>query len=483
MKKSIIKVKRLIKAGAFGVLAFFISTVSPAQVRGFSEVLSLDYDEHQPLVSPTGEIFFTVAFHPSNKGGVDDPGDIWFLPSKGDGETKNPMPMSPISTAYYDLLIGFIGPDTLLAYHENLNDEQVISKYQKAENGAWEWAENLFIPGFRVLGDHFSARLHPGGQVMVMSMNSFGTYGNEDIYISISSDGEWSRPLNLGPTINTYRQELSPFLSDDMEVLYFSSNAHGAGSGKRIFYSHRQGDDWSLWSKPLPLGLPELPGMDLYFIEDSETNTIYYTNTQTSDGYGNILKVEGLSLSPLNAALLEESRFDQEEGGLVRDKAFEYEMDELDSTDYAKDELDSTDDAKVPAITDATRRDSLAVILENLEAGSNLPLAFILFKRGSSELIDEASMDYIHQISKYFVDHPQIKVMVEGHTDAYGNPRLNKDLSLKRAAAIRDIMVDNGVDFERIQVSGWGGERPIASNRSPEGREKNRRVELVILEK
>lgn len=472
MKKNIIKLDGLIKAGTCGVLAFFMYAVATAQESNSQELLALDYDEHQPLIGPTGEIFFTVAFHPANKGALDDPGDIWVLPSSKEGNAQDPVHMSTVSTPFYDLLIGFIGTDTVLVYHENLNDEQVISKYQKTENGSWEWAENLMIPGFRVIGDHFSARLHPSGEVIVMSMNSFGTYGNEDLYISTSNDGEWSRPLNLGPSINTYRQELSPFLSDDMEFLYFSSNAHGAESGKRVFFSQRKGDDWGHWSNPLPLGLPKSPGMDLYYIEDAESNIFYYTNTQTSDGYGNIIKVEDLSLIPLNAGLPEENMDNQEEI-LAMDKTFENEMDEPNSTDYGD----------IPAKSDATPSDSLEVILENLEAGSKFSLEFIMFKRGSAELMDKGSMAYIHQISTYFVDHPQIKVMVEGHTDAYGNPGLNKDLSLKRAAAIRDIMVENGVGFERIQVSGWGGERPIASNRSAEGRKKNRRVELVILEK
>jgi len=70
-------------------------------------------------------------------------------------------------------------------------------------------------------------------------------------------------------------------------------------------------------------------------------------------------------------------------------------------------------------------------------------------------------------------------VSIEGHTDNAGQPAANKILSEQRARSVMNAVVKGGVDAARISAVGWGQERPIADNRSEEGRAKNRRVEIV----
>lgn len=71
-------------------------------------------------------------------------------------------------------------------------------------------------------------------------------------------------------------------------------------------------------------------------------------------------------------------------------------------------------------------------------------------------------------------------VMVEGHTDNIGTAAYNQQLSIKRANAVRDALVKNGVPAEKIQAKGYGFDKPVASNKTKDGRAQNRRVEITI---
>jgi outer membrane protein OmpA-like peptidoglycan-associated protein len=72
------------------------------------------------------------------------------------------------------------------------------------------------------------------------------------------------------------------------------------------------------------------------------------------------------------------------------------------------------------------------------------------------------------------------RIVVEGHTDSTGSAETNQELSMKRAAAVRDALVSRGVSADRISVEGFGAARPIADNTSQAGRANNRRVEIVL---
>jgi len=76
-------------------------------------------------------------------------------------------------------------------------------------------------------------------------------------------------------------------------------------------------------------------------------------------------------------------------------------------------------------------------------------------------------------------DKPSMKVSVEGHTDSIGSDAYNLKLSERRAQAVRDYMVSQGIDAARISVKGWGKTKPIASNKTETGRAENRRVEII----
>lgn len=102
----------------------------------------------------------------------------------------------------------------------------------------------------------------------------------------------------------------------------------------------------------------------------------------------------------------------------------------------------------------------------------------IHFATGKAEILPE-SRPIIDEIVSLLKGRPAWRVGVEGHTDNTGTPALNKRLSEARAKAVADAIVAAGVRANRVEAVGFGQERPIADNRTEDGRAKNRRVEIV----
>ncbi len=103
----------------------------------------------------------------------------------------------------------------------------------------------------------------------------------------------------------------------------------------------------------------------------------------------------------------------------------------------------------------------------------------VLFKTGSFELLSGAR-ERLAKVSGIVIAHPGLKLEVEGHTDSVGGDEYNQQLSEKRAGAVRDYLVQQGIPVDSIVSRGLGKTQPVASNDTPEGRQQNRRVELVL---
>jgi len=102
----------------------------------------------------------------------------------------------------------------------------------------------------------------------------------------------------------------------------------------------------------------------------------------------------------------------------------------------------------------------------------------IHFDTGKSTIRDE-SRPIIEQIVKLMKDNGDLKLSIEGHTDNVGDARSNRTLSEQRAKSVMDALVKNDIDGKRLSAVGYGQDKPVADNRTEEGRAKNRRVELV----
>ncbi|SIT16326.1 Outer membrane protein OmpA [Belliella pelovolcani] len=287
--------KYIFGASSFLLLAFSFSTSLIGQEISSLTSINTPYDEQHPVISPNGELFFSVGFHPENLGGATDFGDIWMAKQATSGAWEKPMHVKSLSTSGNDVLLGF--PDALTAYVYHSGDgikmRQGIHQYARF-GSEWNYVRPLEMGNFRNQGTHFSGRLSQDKKVIIMAMNSFGSYGNEDIYISEEiREGVWSSPINLGSDVNTFSQELTPSISSDLKRIYFASNSNISGRGRDIYTAQRlDADSWTSWSEPEPLGQINTEGAELsYVIFDQDKSLAFYTSTQNSEGFGDILMI------------------------------------------------------------------------------------------------------------------------------------------------------------------------------------------------
>ena len=103
----------------------------------------------------------------------------------------------------------------------------------------------------------------------------------------------------------------------------------------------------------------------------------------------------------------------------------------------------------------------------------------VLFDTGSATL-KPGAREKLAKISGIVLAHPGLNLQIEGHTDSVGSDEFNQQLSERRADAVRDFLAEQGVPAASITARGFGKTQPVASNDSAEGRQRNRRVELVV---
>jgi OmpA-OmpF porin, OOP family len=132
----------------------------------------------------------------------------------------------------------------------------------------------------------------------------------------------------------------------------------------------------------------------------------------------------------------------------------------------------------------SARRAEVARELADLKAretkhGLVLTLGDVLFAPNHSELTT-AAMRKLYPFVTILKDQPQRSIRIEGYTDSRGTAASNLDLSQRRADAVRDFLIDNGISPRRITARGYGEAAPVASNASRAGRRENRRVEVIV---
>ena len=118
--------------------------------------------------------------------------------------------------------------------------------------------------------------------------------------------------------------------------------------------------------------------------------------------------------------------------------------------------------------------------LEPLVEGKTFKLNNVLFRRGTNQLLDSSYVE-LDNVVRMMNDNPDIHIELSGHTDNQGNARKNVLLSQDRIEAVKIYLVNKGIDKNRISGKGYGGSRPIASNRMEETRRLNRRVEFTVI--
>jgi outer membrane protein OmpA-like peptidoglycan-associated protein len=106
-------------------------------------------------------------------------------------------------------------------------------------------------------------------------------------------------------------------------------------------------------------------------------------------------------------------------------------------------------------------------------------MADVLFDTGKYDL-RQAAREKLARLSGIILAHPGLKLEVEGHTDSVGSDELNQKLSEQRASAVRGYLVEQGLSDDSVTAKGFGKTMPVADNATAAGRQKNRRVEIIV---
>jgi len=217
--------------------------------------INSDDEECMPLLSRDGEVlFFVRSAHPGNKGGRYAGQDIWTSSWKGQEKADNTK--IPFNTKGNNAVIGQSSDGSILYMFNGSAPSKVggISFSKRTSSGGWSEPEEIPIEGIESYGS-LGFYVSPDFDVIFISMQGTDSRGEEDLYVSTKdATGKWSKPKNMGPTLNTAGYEISPFLSSDKKRLYFTSSGHaGLGDGD-IFYADKLYDSWEAWSLPKNLG-------------------------------------------------------------------------------------------------------------------------------------------------------------------------------------------------------------------------------------
>ena len=294
-------------------------TAQYSEHKHLGKAINSAYDEQVPILSRDGStLYFTRANDPQNIGGKKDKGDIWYS-VKTDTGTWAPAKNlgAPFNTQGNNAILGF-SPDGNTMYLRNIymkegKPRQQGLSFSTRTNKGWSFPEKLDVKYFRNKSEDQSICLSADGNIMILSLQSFVTYGAEDLYVSFREGPvSWSEPRNLGPIINSEFQEVTPFISSDNTLLVFASNGHGGFGSKDIFVSRRLDDTWKNWSPPRNLGQGvNTEGMEtsLYLPYGEEYGLLI--STKNSEGYGDINRIDAIpidSLEELNQAPVVEEK-------------------------------------------------------------------------------------------------------------------------------------------------------------------------------
>lgn len=236
-------------------------------------------------------LFFSRRNHPDNTGGLKDKEDIWYSEmdtTTGEwGIAKNlGIPINTIGPNF----INSITPDgnsiILLLGNQYTEDGRLkagVSVSSKSESG-WSKPKALEIVNEYNNSPKANYFLANNRKILLHSVERDDTYGDRDIYVSfLQSDGKWSEPANIGPIVNTASEETSPFLAADDKTLYFSSRGFSGFGGNDVFITRRLDDTWKNWSEPENLGPAINSERDDYFINIPETGKYAYYSKEISD--------------------------------------------------------------------------------------------------------------------------------------------------------------------------------------------------------
>ncbi|RZL05374.1 MAG: hypothetical protein EOO89_26635, partial [Pedobacter sp.] len=340
--------------------------------------------------------------------------------------------------------------------------------------------------------------ISPDGNILYFVSNRPGGYGGYDIYKSkVDTEGNWSKPENLGPVINSPFDENTPFIHPDGKTLYFSSDGWPGFGNKDVFYSRM--DEKGKWGKPENIGYPinsfnEETGLT---VTTDGKNALF--STETATGYGS----QDIYIFPLpEKARPQPVTYVK---GVVKDKETGTFVEANVSVKDTRTGLEVFDDytsaetgnfltvmpigsnysfnVKAPGYLfysasyqlttlTGTKPFEIEILLTRLKVGGDVTLKNIFFENNKYDLLP-ASLSELGTLLSFMIENNNLSIEIQGHTDNKGDDKLNEKLSLNRAKAVYNYLIENKIDPSRLTFAGYGKTRPIADNGNEEGQQLN----------
>jgi outer membrane protein OmpA-like peptidoglycan-associated protein len=491
--------------------------------------------EFRPIISADNKtLYFT-----RNRGEEAGREDIYYSTKHRRKWQKADNVGPPITTPSYEMILGISADNNKMTLMGNYPGSLGRGDIFYAEKGKKCWKEIMHYPA-PINSEHFDsdAMLPADGRTILFVSDRpgnvgvfkpketlfHGSYaGNTDIYVYAETPEGEGRLINLGATINTPHAEYSPYLHPDGKTLYFSSSGHYGLGGLDVFVSTRQGDSsWTDWSEPVNLGKEiNTPFNDWGFQITTAGDLAYYASAEKKSecwegdiatprsgcGPSDIFATQLPALArPAVAVTVSGTVMDPDKNpleaeiiwnDLTLNKSAGIAKSDPDSGEYvivlpaghkygysaekegymgASATLDFTD------ITTYTeyRHDIVLYPLGTLvDEQITLKMNNIFFDFDKFSLRSESFLELDRWV-EVFKKHPDLKAEIHGHTCWIGTEQYNQKLSERRATAVVDYLVTQGVAKSRLTMKGFGETKPAASNDTQKGRELNRRVEVLF---
>jgi outer membrane protein OmpA-like peptidoglycan-associated protein len=342
------------------------------------------------------------------------------------------------------------------------------------------------------------------GRVLCFSSERKGGYGRKDLWMSeLEENGIWTKAINLGNTINTLNDEISPFIHANGHTLFFASDGLIGMGGLDLFMTEPKA---GTYTKPENLGYPintyedqvalfiTSDGKKGYYSSDVKSNVKLFQfdiPKELSDKISRVNVVKGIvqdaqtkknisaeiELVDLKTNLaLQKVKSDSLSGEYmaVLPNGSQYGL-FINKKNYFFKSL-TFDFSEKTDIGEKT----INIRLEPIRKDVKEVLNNIFFDSGKADLRPESFAE-LDKLQKLLKQNPSLKVEISGHTDNVGKDSDNQLLSEKRALSVLEYLVKNGANVLNIKSIGYGISKPIVPNDSEENRQINRRIEMKIL--
>lgn len=394
-------------------------------------------------------------------------------------------------------------------YEDGKIKERGVSFCSKTTKG-WSVPVGLKIKNFDRMnrGKYTSTCMTDDAKTLIFSFSEQELDDKSTLYFSrLENGGNWSEPKTLGQQfeIKQYRY-ISPHIASDNVSLYFSSDRPGGYGSNDIWMCKRLDSTWQLWSEPLNLGTPiNTPGWESSFSIDAAGEYAYMASGSNSFGRTDIVKValkqeikpspvvlifgnvfNSKTKEPVGADLLYESLPD----GTNQGNAFSSPIDgsckivlpygkNYSFRAVAENFIAVSENINIIK-SDKYKEIRKDLFLAPIEKGVTVRLNSIFFDPGKS-LLRAESFPELDRLLSVLQLNSTLKIEISGHSDNVGEDAANLKLSNERAKAVTIYLNYRGIPVERITSKGYGKSKPVASNTTEQGRQLNRRVEVVIL--